>query len=98
MELFPRGRKTPCCESARCLTTVAEPLPTIELLPAKGIDFGAAAAYIRVGRIAVGAGGAIVNNCLIAAEDYSRVAQNAPRRGEIFFAADETAGCAREFY
>ena len=40
------------------IKTIKEPLPQVELLPTKGIDFDTAAAYIKAGAIAVGAGSA----------------------------------------
>ena len=69
------------------IKTIKEPLPQIELLPTKGIDFDTAATYIKAGAIAVGAGGVLVNKALIAAKDYSRITQNARRLSEIVFAA-----------
>ena len=36
------------------LKAIKEPLPQVELLPTKGIDFSTAAAYIKAGAIAVG--------------------------------------------
>jgi 2-dehydro-3-deoxyphosphogluconate aldolase / (4S)-4-hydroxy-2-oxoglutarate aldolase len=65
------------------LKTVKEPLPQIELLPTKGIDFDTAAAYIKAGAIAVGTGSALVNKTLIAAKEYSRITENAKRFIEI---------------
>jgi 2-dehydro-3-deoxyphosphogluconate aldolase/(4S)-4-hydroxy-2-oxoglutarate aldolase len=61
------------------LKTVKEPLPQVELLPTKGIDFETAGAYLKAGAIAVGVGGALVNKALIAAGDYGRITANAER-------------------
>jgi 2-dehydro-3-deoxyphosphogluconate aldolase/(4S)-4-hydroxy-2-oxoglutarate aldolase len=61
------------------LKTIREPLPQVELLPTKGIDFDTAAAYIRAGAIAVGSGSCLVNQQLIAAKDYARIEANAAR-------------------
>jgi 2-dehydro-3-deoxyphosphogluconate aldolase / (4S)-4-hydroxy-2-oxoglutarate aldolase len=65
------------------LKTIKEPLPQVELLPTKGIDFNTAASYIKAGAIAVGAGGALVNKALIAAKDYSRITENAAKLIQI---------------
>ena len=59
------------------LKTIKEPLPQIELMPTKGVDFNTAAAYIKAGAIAVGTGSCLVNKALIAAKDYSTITENA---------------------
>ena len=61
------------------LKTIKEPLPQVELLPTKGVDFDTAAAYIRAGAIAVGAGSTFVTKALLAAKDYPRITENARR-------------------
>jgi 2-dehydro-3-deoxyphosphogluconate aldolase / (4S)-4-hydroxy-2-oxoglutarate aldolase len=61
------------------IKTIKEPLPQIELLPTKGIDYDTAAAYVKAGAIAVGAGSSLVNKALIAAKDYNRITENAKR-------------------
>ncbi|MGD0896586.1 MAG: bifunctional 4-hydroxy-2-oxoglutarate aldolase/2-dehydro-3-deoxy-phosphogluconate aldolase [Thermoguttaceae bacterium] len=61
------------------LKTIKEPLPQVELLPTKGIDFDTAALYIKAGAIAVGTGSCLVNKALIAAKDHARIMQNADR-------------------
>jgi 2-dehydro-3-deoxyphosphogluconate aldolase / (4S)-4-hydroxy-2-oxoglutarate aldolase len=71
------------------LKTIKEPLPQIELLPTKGVDFDTAAAYIRAGAIAVGAGASLVNKALIAAKQYARIAENAARMIQIVRDAKE---------
>jgi 2-dehydro-3-deoxyphosphogluconate aldolase/(4S)-4-hydroxy-2-oxoglutarate aldolase len=65
------------------IKTVKEPLPQIELLPTKGIDFKTAGAYIQAGALAVGTGSALVSKALIAAKDFSRITENAKRFIEI---------------
>jgi 2-dehydro-3-deoxyphosphogluconate aldolase/(4S)-4-hydroxy-2-oxoglutarate aldolase len=65
------------------IKTVKEPLPQIELLPTKGIDFDTAGAYITAGAIAVGTGSALVGKALIAAKDFPRITENAKRFIEI---------------
>jgi 2-dehydro-3-deoxyphosphogluconate aldolase / (4S)-4-hydroxy-2-oxoglutarate aldolase len=65
------------------IKTVKEPLPQVELLPTKGIDFDTAAAYIKAGAIAVGTGSTLVNKALIAAKDYRRITENAVRFTQI---------------
>lgn len=61
------------------IKTVKEPLPQVELLPTRGIDFETAGAYIKAGAIAVGAGGSLVSKTLMAAGDYARITANAQR-------------------
>ena len=61
------------------LKTIKEPLPQVELLPTKGVDFDTAAAYIKAGAIAVGAGSTFVTKALLAAKDYPRITENARR-------------------
>jgi 2-dehydro-3-deoxyphosphogluconate aldolase / (4S)-4-hydroxy-2-oxoglutarate aldolase len=61
------------------LKTIKEPLPQVELLPTKGVDFDTAGAYIRAGAIAVGAGSTFVTKALLAAKDYPRITENAKR-------------------
>ena len=65
------------------LKTIKEPLPQIELLPTKGVDFDTAAAYIKAGAIAVGTSSCLVNKALIAAKDYSQITANAKRFVQI---------------
>jgi len=61
------------------LKAVKEPLPQVELLPTKGVDFETAAAFIKAGAIAVGTGSAIVSKAAMAARDYARITENAAR-------------------
>jgi 2-dehydro-3-deoxyphosphogluconate aldolase/(4S)-4-hydroxy-2-oxoglutarate aldolase len=65
------------------ITTIKEPLPQVELLPTKGVDFDTTAAYLKAGAIAVGAGGALVSKALIAARDYARITENAQKFSRI---------------
>lgn len=61
------------------IKTIKEPLPQVELLPTKGINFDTAASYIKAGAIAVGAGSNLVNKALITAKDYKQITENAKR-------------------
>ena len=61
------------------LKTLKEPLPQIELLPTKGVDFETAPAFIKAGAIAVGTGSCLVNKALMAARDYAKITENAER-------------------
>ena len=61
------------------LKTVKEPLPQVELLPTKGVDFDTAGAFIKAGAIAVGTGSCLVNKALMAAKDYAKITENAER-------------------
>ena len=74
-----QGLSRPTSAGPDYLKTIKEPLPQIELLPTKGVDFDTAAAYIKAGAIAVGAGACLVNKALIAAKDYARITENAER-------------------
>jgi 2-dehydro-3-deoxyphosphogluconate aldolase / (4S)-4-hydroxy-2-oxoglutarate aldolase len=61
------------------IKTIKEPLPQVELIPTKGIDFGTAEAFLRAGAIAVGVGSALVSNAMIANREYSGMTGNAER-------------------
>lgn len=61
------------------LKGLKEPLPQVEILPTKGINFDTAADYIRAGAIAVGSGTFLVNKTLMAAKDYRQITQNAQK-------------------
>jgi 2-dehydro-3-deoxyphosphogluconate aldolase/(4S)-4-hydroxy-2-oxoglutarate aldolase len=61
------------------LKTLKEPLPQIELMPTKGVDFETAGAFIKAGAIAVGTGSCLVNKALMAAKDYAKITENAER-------------------
>jgi 2-dehydro-3-deoxyphosphogluconate aldolase / (4S)-4-hydroxy-2-oxoglutarate aldolase len=78
VKVFPAGIGGP-----DYLKTIKEPLPQIELLPTKGVDFETAGAYIKAGAIAVGAGASLVSKALIAAKQYDRISENAARMIQI---------------
>jgi 2-dehydro-3-deoxyphosphogluconate aldolase/(4S)-4-hydroxy-2-oxoglutarate aldolase len=65
------------------LKTLKEPLPQVELLPTKGVDFTTAAAFIKAGAIAVGTGSALVPKALIAAKQFSTITENAEKFARI---------------
>jgi len=65
------------------LKAIKEPLPQVELLPTKGVDFETAPAFIQAGAIAVGAGSCLVSKALMAAKDYARITENAGRLTRI---------------
>lgn len=71
------------------LKTIKEPLPQVELLPTKGIDFNSAAAYIKAGAVAVGAGGVLAGKALIAAGNCAQITENAARLAKIVRDAKE---------
>jgi 2-dehydro-3-deoxyphosphogluconate aldolase/(4S)-4-hydroxy-2-oxoglutarate aldolase len=75
------------------LKAVKEPLPQIELLPTKGVDFETAGAFIKAGAIAVGVGGALVPKAMMATKDYPAITANARRMIQIV--RDARAGSAR---
>ncbi len=59
--------------------TLKEPLPQVELLPTRGVDFSTAGEFIKAGAIGVGAGAALVGKALMAAGDYKQITANAER-------------------
>lgn len=61
------------------IRALKEPLPQVDLLPTKGVDFETAGAFVRAGAIAVGAGTALVPKALMAARDDAAVKANAER-------------------
>ena len=65
------------------LKTLKEPLPQVELMPTKGVDFNTASAYLKAGAIAVGTGSTLVSKTLIAARDFTRITANAERFTQI---------------
>jgi 2-dehydro-3-deoxyphosphogluconate aldolase/(4S)-4-hydroxy-2-oxoglutarate aldolase len=65
------------------LKALKEPLPQIELLPTKGVNFETAAAFIKAGAIAVGTGTALVTRAQMAARDYAGITDNARRFTQI---------------
>jgi 2-dehydro-3-deoxyphosphogluconate aldolase/(4S)-4-hydroxy-2-oxoglutarate aldolase len=65
------------------LRAIKEPLPQVELMPTKGVNLETAEAYLRAGAIAVGVGGALVSNTLIASKDFARITQNAEKFSRI---------------
>jgi 2-dehydro-3-deoxyphosphogluconate aldolase/(4S)-4-hydroxy-2-oxoglutarate aldolase len=71
------------------LKALKEPLPQVELMPTKGVNFDTAAAFIKAGAIAVGSGTFLVNKALIAAKDYARLTENAERLTQIVRQAKE---------
>jgi 2-dehydro-3-deoxyphosphogluconate aldolase/(4S)-4-hydroxy-2-oxoglutarate aldolase len=65
------------------IKSIKEPLPQIELLPTKGVDFNTAGAFIKAGAIAVGTGTALVSKALMAAKDYAKITENAQKFSQI---------------
>jgi 2-dehydro-3-deoxyphosphogluconate aldolase / (4S)-4-hydroxy-2-oxoglutarate aldolase len=65
------------------LKGLRDPLPQVQLMPTKGINFDTAAAYIKAGAIAVGSGSFLVNKGLIAAKNYGQLTENARRLTQI---------------
>lgn len=52
------------------LTDLRGPYPDIPLVPIGGIDEGSAASYLRAGALAVGVGGAYINDATVEAEEW----------------------------
>ena len=69
------------------LKAIKEPLPQVELLPTKGVDFATAPAFIEAGAIAVGTGDCLISKPLMEAKDYERITENAERLTRIVRAA-----------
>jgi 2-dehydro-3-deoxyphosphogluconate aldolase/(4S)-4-hydroxy-2-oxoglutarate aldolase len=65
------------------IKAIKEPLPQVEILPTKGVNFETAEAYLRAGSIAVGVGGALVSKAMITSRDYSGITKNAERFSRI---------------
>ena len=65
------------------LKALKEPLPQIELLPTKGVNFETVSAFIKAGAIAVGTGNALVTQAQMAARDYAGITDNARRFTQI---------------
>jgi 2-dehydro-3-deoxyphosphogluconate aldolase/(4S)-4-hydroxy-2-oxoglutarate aldolase len=55
------------------------PLPQVELVPVGGVDLDTAAAFIRSGATALGAGSALVDQKLLDAQDFARLTDRALR-------------------
>jgi 2-dehydro-3-deoxyphosphogluconate aldolase / (4S)-4-hydroxy-2-oxoglutarate aldolase len=71
------------------LKTIKEPLPQVELLPTKGVDLNTAAAFIKAGAIAVGAGSNLVTKALIAGRQFAQITENARKMAQIVRDAKE---------
>jgi 2-dehydro-3-deoxyphosphogluconate aldolase / (4S)-4-hydroxy-2-oxoglutarate aldolase len=65
------------------ISSLREPLPQIELMPTKGIDFQTAGRFIKAGAIAVGVGSALVSKEDVNAHAYHKITENARRFVEI---------------
>lgn len=61
------------------VAAIGGPLSQIPLVPTGGVGPSNAAAYIEAGAVAVGAGGAIVEDDAVANEDYATITENARR-------------------
>ena len=61
------------------IKTLKEPLPQVELLPTKGINFETAAAFIKAGAIALGAGTALVPKDLLDSKNHAAITASADR-------------------
>lgn len=69
------------------IQNVRGPLPQIPIIPTGGIDFENAAAFIKAGAIAVGAGGNLVDNQAISEDNYEKITVLAKKYVEIVKAA-----------
>jgi 2-dehydro-3-deoxyphosphogluconate aldolase/(4S)-4-hydroxy-2-oxoglutarate aldolase len=70
---------------------IKEPLPQIALVPTNGVDFETAAAFIKAGSLAVGAGSCLVNKTNAAGKEYEKITSNARKMIEIIQAARKEA-------
>lgn len=55
------------------LKAIKEPLPQIEIMPTKGVDFNTAATYIKAGAVA------LVSKALIDAKNFAQITANAEK-------------------
>jgi 2-dehydro-3-deoxyphosphogluconate aldolase / (4S)-4-hydroxy-2-oxoglutarate aldolase len=65
------------------IKAIKEPLPQIELIPTKGVDFETAAGFIKAGSLAVGVGGALLGKSLMAEKNYAAITENAKRMAKL---------------
>jgi 2-dehydro-3-deoxyphosphogluconate aldolase/(4S)-4-hydroxy-2-oxoglutarate aldolase len=70
---------------------IKEPLPQIDLVPTNGVSFETAAAFIKAGSLAVGAGSCLVSKTNIAEKEYEKITANARKMIEIIQAARKEA-------
>jgi 2-dehydro-3-deoxyphosphogluconate aldolase/(4S)-4-hydroxy-2-oxoglutarate aldolase len=70
---------------------IKEPLPQIELVPTNGVSFETAAAFIKAGSLAVGAGSCLVSKANITGREYEKISANARKMIEIIQAARKEA-------
>ncbi|MCX7806856.1 MAG: 2-dehydro-3-deoxyphosphogluconate aldolase, partial [Planctomycetota bacterium] len=61
------------------IRALTEPLPRVERLPTKGVNFETAGAFIRAGAIAVGAGNALATSAMMSNREYAAISANAER-------------------
>lgn len=69
------------------IKNVRGPLPQISIIPTGGINFENAAAFIKAGAIAVGAGGNLVDTQAILEDNYEQITASAKKYVEIVKAA-----------
>ena len=65
------------------IRSIKEPLPQIELLPTKGVNFETARLFLAAGVIAVGAGSVLVSKELIATKNYAQITDNARKFAQM---------------
>jgi len=74
VKLFPAGRLGPAY-----LKDLRGPLPQVRLLPTGGVSAENAGAYLAAGAVAVGVGGALVDNAAVARGDFAQLTREARR-------------------
>jgi 2-dehydro-3-deoxyphosphogluconate aldolase/(4S)-4-hydroxy-2-oxoglutarate aldolase len=74
VKLFPAGRLGPAY-----LKDLRGPLPQVRLLPTGGVSAENAGAYLAVGAVAVGVGGALVDGNAVARGDFAQLTREARR-------------------
>ena len=72
VKIFPAGVGGP-----QFFKDIKGPFPHIEIMPTGAVNRETAPAFIKAGAIAVGVGGELVGNALIAAKDFNRITKNA---------------------
>mgnify|MGYP002403940309 CR=1 FL=1 len=69
---------------AAYLKAVKAPLPQIRIAPTGGVDEHTAADFLRAGASVLGVGSALVNQKLLAADNYAEISARARRLRQIF--------------
>lgn len=61
------------------IKAIKGPLPQVKLVPVGGVDLNTTADFIRAGAEVVGVGGSLINQKLLAAQEFDKITENARR-------------------